>query len=215
VHRFSNINWAAFLLGTPWGGFNRFFGWLVLALATVAVIMFGFFYGGFLGDRSADATSAAIAIAIVLTGYISMGVAAVYLALRGNHMLSEEIKQKRWSLEKETTIRVRASARQYKQLMWGIVLKLWFYFSLVRGLSTSELPDYVIFAPFIIDTLSFAAVLALAAVLHEGKNELYSGNEIDFKLIMATPVVREVVRKGAETESDNWDECEKTSKDGD
>jgi len=172
VTYFSNINWAAYLLGGFWGFSNRFF------LCTL--LWFFAFSGYFISvqrirgvERFSDyagvveAFNIPVNIAIVIICYTLLNVIAAYLALKGNNLLSKRISEKNLLFEKEEQVRMVFSAQQHRMIVYGLFPRLYFY---SLGVFTSPILAVVL---SIIDVLTLAAILALAIKFHDKGNELW------------------------------------------
>jgi predicted membrane protein len=92
----NNINWAAFLLGGTWGGYNSerpwSVPWIVLYGLTLATLFFENFF-------------------MAISVYILMSVFAVYLALIGNSIIVEKIRKQNLSEEAEERKRLAEEAK--------------------------------------------------------------------------------------------------------
>jgi len=186
MNKFSNINWAALLLGGAWGSYNNFKQWTYLWVAAAAVI----YLAAFIGSSF-----------MFLGAYTFMAATAVYLALQGNDMLSKEIQKKELSLEEEQKERATASARQQKLLIYGVLFRPFvYYFTLgfvpARFLMSHHLvmtdhfmiSSHIFFAMLAVDGLALTIALCLAFKRCSEENELYSGDAVDADLIVAAPM---------------------------
>jgi len=206
MDKFSNINWAAFLLGGLWGFFNKFPLWTFLWVLAFLVANFRIRVGDvFVGGTHGDIGSVDIlTLAVGLSGYVLMSMGAIYLALRANHILLRDIQKRGMSLEDETRERAKASAHQHKQLIYGIVYKVYSYTAIGYSVSIGMISEHVLFTLLGIDVLSLAVVLVLAPRLHPRENELYPGDKFYLKLAIMTPAIYRARWKKRTVKYDNW-----------
>jgi len=197
MSKFSNINWAALITGGAWGTYNGFKSWGIwwaVGFLIVNAIPF-------LGE------AAIFLIApVALMVYVLLAAMSVYLALWGNHMLSEKIRNRRLSPEQEHEARMTTLARQINIAVYGIFLKLVtiFLFAWVpmwristwEGQFDSGIFFQIVFAMIIIDILALVVTLILAFVRGDKENELYSSDRIPADLIAATPMSVQSKRSG-------------------
>jgi len=124
----------------------------------------------------------------IAAAYVLMGGLSVFLALRGNRMLSNQIQKENPSLGQDSKIRVVTAASQYKQIACGVLYKVFLYLpALVVGFGTFPHVELFLLTSFVIDALSLAAVLILAPRLHLEENEVCPGVDITADLIIKAP----------------------------
>ena len=186
MNRFSNINWAAFLLGSNWAMSNGFKAWSFLYLAAVTVVFASVYF-------------LETFFIVVLGVYPALAFISIYLALQGNHMVVKAIQKEELSSEEENEERLIAAARQQKLLVSSVTSRPFYYlifalvpgFFLVSGYHVTETPPSLFLLLFImlaIDAVALMLVLVIAYVRGDTENELYSGEKIDVELIIATPM---------------------------
>jgi len=199
MSKFSNINWAAFLLGGMWGNYNNFkiWGtlWLPLFLLLLCVFLTGFtLLGVFI--------------------YFFMAAISAHLALQGNRMLSSKIHSEMMEPEIEDKERMIVAARQRKLAMYGLWSKPYYFYFLIGlaasipavelqiwlGLadSTSAFESHgslnfaaaysTSFTLLAIDVVTLICVLILSRLRGDKENILYSGGNITGELIARTPM---------------------------
>ncbi|MCL2606236.1 MAG: hypothetical protein FWD93_03040 [Coriobacteriia bacterium] len=169
MNKFSNINWAAFLLGGFWAALNKiwswFFLWLVIFLISsrsVEVLIALERHGEVL----AYAYNADVHITIIIIGNIAMNIIAIYLTLQGSRMISEENTDNDLISEENSMAEIAAKKRQY--IIYGIIFK-------GSYLAYSASPSMVlVYALLIVNLLSFALVLHLALRLRMEDDEFHS-----------------------------------------
>ena len=184
MNRFSNINWAAFLLGGMWGSYNGFKKWLFLWIPLYLAVAYAFFADFFL---------------VALLGYCFMAAITVYLTLQGNRMLSNEVLSMELRAGVEDKKRMRIAARQRKLAMYGVWSRLYYMYFLLGGISSMPVSesqgsfDYMVILHtaltlLAIDALSLIAVIFLSQMRGDKRNALYSGDGITAELIADTPM---------------------------
>ncbi|MCL2606447.1 MAG: hypothetical protein FWD93_04125 [Coriobacteriia bacterium] len=173
MNRFSNINWAAFLLGSLWGNRNNFKMWTNWWVAVGSGVILAFFFGS-----SSDFAF------VYLCFYVFTVITAVYLGLYGNRMLLREIQKQELGLKEDLELRMEVSARQRKQLVYGVFFKPFFFYFLMGSIAFRGMP-LLYFVMLAIDVLAFATILLLALRKNCKEGELYSDAKIDTESIAA------------------------------
>ncbi|MCL2746013.1 MAG: hypothetical protein FWE48_02825 [Coriobacteriia bacterium] len=166
MSRFSDINWAAFLLGGFWWPIlNRFYGWAAgywIAMIIVASV----------GSVSFGASGMA---ASLMLSQVTMIVFAVYLALYGNRMLVDRIDVADLSPEEKRGAKEWTYRSQRRQTIGGALFVLLSYVG--PALFTFlVLGDIVLLGLLIIALAIHVAALAILLILAPrysfGRNEL-------------------------------------------
>ena len=167
--RFSNINWAVFLLGPAlWCFLNRLYLVPILFFLALAVSTF------------ADIERPAIVMVSV------WGVLNVYFALYGNQIISKRIMRKGFDSKFEERERRKERVRQYKQLRlggWIIALTSFLMMILLFLVDLPVLTWLELCAALAVQYIvPLALTLLLASKLHPEKNEIHAG-ELDEQLL--------------------------------
>lgn len=167
MNKFSNVNWAAFLLGGFWGIFNGIFLWIMIVWGIAFALSFRsaeiIHSVGTHGDVILRAFSVEAHILTIVCCYVLMNACSIYLAAKGNHILSERIQKGNLGTLKEVEARAVVRVRQRWQILCGAPFRIMMYFFMAQ-------PSTILFfLLLVIDVLSFAIVLYLAEKLHQKK----------------------------------------------
>jgi len=135
--------------------------------------------------------------------FFAMNILAVWLALRGNRMLLNDIQNRSLNSEGVLEERATASLQQQKQIMYGIVYRLSFYFTISMLDFNSFFSFRMLPVQLLIDTLALVLLLGTTLLFGVRKNELYSQDKFDFKLAYVTPA-RRPKRQAISTEYSDW-----------
>ena len=193
INRFSNINWAAFLLGGLWGWFNRFSFWTFLWAMTVYLLLAS------IGSVSIPTKYGFASM------FIAMSAIAIWLALRGNRMLLDDIRENGFSPEKEQEERATTSLQQQNQALYGFIYKVSLYLWMITRVDDHSIFSLsMLFVLLVIDILSLLLVLTIALVFNVEKNELYPKGKFKFKLAHEVPVRRPRRQKAKTIEYSDW-----------
>jgi len=181
--RFSNINWAAFLLSGLWGWFNRFPLWTFLWI----LALFSPGISARVGDVYIGNEFTA------LLGFVVLSALSVFLALCGNRILLKDICKKGLSAEEEQKERATASLQQQTQMAYGFGHKVFLYF--VASYSALTIHSFrAVSVLFVIDMLALTLVLSMALLSNAKENELYPEEKFTFNLAWAKLNVASVRR---------------------
>jgi len=173
MRRFSNINWAAFLLGGfLWALFNKFYLWIV------PWVLIGIAANLLLASGLNDS------ILFTYAGSFLGTLITAYLAFNGNNMLSKRVIRMELSPESELKERAVIYGRQRTQIMWGIILRTALYAWTGYLLYVDTISTYGFFVPIMLDAFLVVTTLILAAKFHSGKNELFSEGKAKYDLLI-------------------------------
>jgi len=163
MREFSNINWAAFLLGGLWGFINKYylwgFSWFAVNVFANVILRAGIYY-----DIVSGSTIVAVSIG---SRHILMATIAVYLAMKGNEMTFVRM----WHEQRAGKHFI--PMQKHKQVALGLLYRLLSYALIVYSALTGVHSMWILPLVLAIDMLSLAALLLLALRYHP-KNELPS-----------------------------------------
>jgi len=170
MNKFSNINWAAFLLGGFWWPlWNKFYGWAAISFTATLFLSVAGLRLGVVGP----------ALSFTIQQFM-MSFIAIYFALQGNRMLSDRIQAFELEPGEERATRDWTYKRQRRQTALGIFLLI---FLCVISLLVIPYLFYgsITFANLLISitvqVAPFAILLILAPQYYPGKNELLADSE--------------------------------------